>query len=123
LDDLILSLDEEVTFNIKSTSEYVVADVLKAFLQALPEPILTYGLYDILLEEVKAGNVHWAWNAKFYINNLSVHHKAILARLMEFLKKMNQNENHNGYVCVINLVNFIKDEHKHNCAALWQSFT
>jgi hypothetical protein len=49
---------------------------------------MTYPLYDTIISEVKLDSRNWIWDAKFFIYNLPQVNKAVLSRLMEFLKNL-----------------------------------
>lgn len=77
---------EDYDFVAKKTSPYLVASLLKLFFELLPEPLLTYNLYDIVLREYNSDESNFAWNIKYFIKNLPTDNNALLARIMDFLK-------------------------------------
>ena len=57
---------------------------------------MTYPLYDTIISEVKLDSRNWIWDAKFFIYNLPQVNKAVLSRLMEFLKNLMKHSSETG---------------------------
>jgi len=91
----LFELGEDVQFG-SDANPYVVSDILKLFLTKLPEPLLTYQLYElIVLAEFKT-EVEFNAAAAYLISKLPLNNKVILSRFMEFMFNLQLNQEKNN---------------------------
>jgi len=88
-----LEKGQEVDFSKLETPVHVAAGVLKLYLRELPEPLLTFPLYDLFLQTVDDLDNVPKLNA--LIKKLPAINQLVLKHLMQFLNKVNQNSDVN----------------------------
>ena len=75
------------------TEPHVVAGVLKLWFRELPEPLLTYGLYDEFLNAMMLENIEQRLPALIQgIKKLPVHNQNLLQHMIVFLSQVSQHE-------------------------------
>jgi hypothetical protein len=83
--------DKGKKVDLEGRDLHTVAGVLKLFFRELPEPLLTYELYDTFLAAVSAPDLPTQLEyIREVVNALPVGNRAILDYLMQFLKKVSQ---------------------------------
>ncbi|PRP75101.1 leucine-rich repeat-containing protein [Planoprotostelium fungivorum] len=88
-------MGEDIQFG-SDANPYMVADILKTFLTELPEPLLTYQLYELLLLGDFSEGAGFHANATYMISKLPLCNKVLLSRFMEFLFHLVLHTERNG---------------------------
>jgi len=88
---------EEVDFSKLEAPVHVTAGILKLYLRELPEPLLTFPLYDDYLKIADQADDDIN-DLKKLLNKLPTINLRVLAHIMQFLYKVNQN-------CEVNKMN------------------
>lgn len=84
------SLDEGVINDVLPGSVHSVAEALLLFLEALPEPVIPYSLYQAALDATPNFSL-----CKEIVAKLPDHHRTVFTYLMAFLKELMNHSTHN----------------------------
>lgn len=86
------SLDEGVPNDVLPGSVHSVAEALLLFLEALPEPVIPYNLYQAALDATPNFSL-----CKAIISKLPDHHRTVFTYLIAFLKELLNHSNDNEH--------------------------
>jgi len=86
IDDLSVKIDSGASADLKTLDIHVLAGAFKLYFRQLPEPLLTFGLYDEFLKTSSMPSEEIANHLKATYAKLPAENLAILKDLLQFLR-------------------------------------